>query len=229
MQPPAGTDSVAFDFQALGERERYKLMIGTIVPRPIALVTTVDPQGRVNAAPFSFFNCLSADPPILALGVENHADMSFKDTARNIRLTEVFTVNIVSHAIAEAMHVCAVNFPPEQDELAAAGFTARPGVKVASPWIGEAPAAFECRRHLTLELGKSRQIILGEILYAHYRADVIDAERLRIDPARLDAIARLGGSTCATIRDRFDMPTPTLAQWQQLVPAGEAGGGSARE
>lgn len=216
------TQSVAFDFRSLSERERYKLMIGTIVPRPIALVTTVDPQGTVNAAPFSFFNCLSADPPILALGVENHGDMSFKDTALNIRLTEVFTVNIVSHAIAEAMHVCAVNFPPGTDELAAAGFTAAPGVKVASPWIREAPAAFECRRHLTLELGKSRQIILGEIVYAHYRADVVDAERLRIDPARLDAIARLGGSTCSTIRDRFDMPTPTLAQWHEWARVGES-------
>jgi len=216
------TQSVAFDFRALSERERYKLMIGTIVPRPIALVTTVDPQGRVNAAPFSFFNCLSADPPILALGVENHADMSFKDTAANIRLTEVFTVNIVSHALAEGMHVCAVEFPPDTDELAAAGFTAAPGVKVASPWIREAPAAFECRRHLTLELGKSRQIILGEIVYAHYRADVVDPERLRVDPERLDAIARLGGSTCSTIRDRFNMPTPTLAQWQELSRAGES-------
>ncbi|QJP17515.1 flavin reductase family protein [Starkeya sp. ORNL1] len=207
------TGTVAFDFRALSERERYKLMIGTIVPRPIALVTTVDAEGRVNAAPFSFFNCLSADPPILALGVENHPDMSFKDTALNIRLTEVFTVNIVSHAIAEAMHVCAVGFPPGTDELGAAGLTAMPGAKVASPWIREAPAAFECRRHLTLELGKSRQIILGEIVYAHYRADVVDAERFRVDPAGLDAIARLGGSTCATIRDRFDMPTPTLAEW----------------
>ncbi|MCK0206472.1 flavin reductase family protein [Starkeya koreensis] len=207
------TDSVAFDFRALGERERYKLMIGTIVPRPIALVTTVDPQGRVNAAPFSFFNCLSADPPILALGVENHADMSFKDTALNIRLTEVFTVNIVSHAIAESMHLCAADFPPGADELSAAGFTPVPGVKVASPWIKEAPAALECRRHLTLELGRSRQIILGEIVYAHYRSDVVDTERLRIDPARLDAIARLGGSVCSTIRDRFEMPTPSFAEW----------------
>jgi flavin reductase (DIM6/NTAB) family NADH-FMN oxidoreductase RutF len=96
------------------------------VPRPIALVTTVDPQGRVNAAPFSFFNCLSADPPILALGVENHPDMRFKDTGLNIRLTEVFTVNIVSRAIAEAMHVCAVPFAPDADELKAAGLTAMP-------------------------------------------------------------------------------------------------------
>jgi flavin reductase (DIM6/NTAB) family NADH-FMN oxidoreductase RutF len=204
---------VTFDFRALSAREKYKLMIGTVVPRPIALVTTVDPQGRVNAAPFSFFNCLSADPPILALGVENHPDMRFKDTGLNIRLTEVFTVNIVSHAIAGAMHLCAVPFPPEHDELQAAGLTAMPGERVASPWIKEAPAAFECRRHVTLELGKSREIILGEVLFAHYHSDVIDADRMRIDLARLDAIARLGGNTCCTIRDRFEMLTPTLDEY----------------
>jgi flavin reductase (DIM6/NTAB) family NADH-FMN oxidoreductase RutF len=205
---------VTFDFRELSAREKYKLMIGTVVPRPIALVTTVDLQGRVNAAQFSFFNCLSADPPILALGVENHPDMRFKDTGLNIRLTEVFTVNIVSHAIAQAMHVCGVSFPPERDELKAAGLTAMPGKTVASPWIKEAPAAFECRRHITLELGKSRQIIMGEILFAHYHSDVLDADRLHIDPAKLDAIARLGGNTCSTIRDRFEMVTPTLADFQ---------------
>ncbi|MGQ9367892.1 flavin reductase family protein [Azospirillum sp. ST 5-10] len=207
------TDTVDFDFRALSARERYKLMIGTVVPRPIALVTTVDPDGRVNAAPFSFFNCLSADPPILALGVENHPDMSFKDTARNIRLTEVFTVNIVSMAIAEAMHVCAVGFPPGTDELRQAGLTAVPGTAVASPWIREAPAAFECRRTMTLELGRSRQIILGEIVHAHYRAGVVDPERLLVDPAGLDAIARLGGDVCSTTRDRFEMRTPDLTHW----------------
>jgi flavin reductase (DIM6/NTAB) family NADH-FMN oxidoreductase RutF len=214
MDAMSAPDDVTFDFKTLSARDRYKLMIGTVVPRPIALVTTVSPEGRINAAPFSFFNCLSADPPILALGVENHPDMSFKDTALNIRLTEVFTVNIVSHEIAEAMHLCAVPFPSDHDELHAAGLTAIPGTAVASPWIREAPAAFECRRHVTLELGKSRQIILGEIVYAHYHSDVIDTERMRIDPAKLDAIARLGGNTCSTIRDRFEMLTPTLAEYQ---------------
>ena len=214
---PDTADAVTFDFRTLSARDRYKLLIGTVVPRPIALVTTVDPQGRINAAPFSFFNCLSADPPILALGVENHPDMSFKDTALNVRLTEVFTVNIVSHAIAEAMHVCAVPFRGGHDELKVAGLTAMPGTVVASPWIKEAPASFECRRHLTLELGKSRQIILGEIVFAHYQRDVIDTERLHIDPAKLDAIARLGGNTCATIRDRFEMLTPTLADFPPLA------------
>ena len=217
MDAAAAPDDVTFDFRNLSARDRYKLMIGTVVPRPIALVTTVSPEGHINAAPFSFFNCLSADPPILALGVENHPDMAFKDTALNIRLTEVFTVNIVSHEIAEAMHVCSVPFPSGQDELQAAGLTAMPGSAVASPWIKEAPASFECRRHITLELGKSRQIIMGEIVFAHYHADVIDTERMRIDPAKLDAIARLGGNTCSTIRDRFEMLTPTLAEYQASV------------
>ncbi|WHO74895.1 flavin reductase family protein [Rhizobium sp. BT03] len=202
--------AVSFDFTELSERERYKLMIGTIIPRPIALVTTVDEHGRINAAPFSFFNCLSADPPILAIGVENNADMSFKDTGHNIRMTEVFTVNIVSFAIAEAMHVCGSKYPRGVDELKEAGLTAVPGEKVASPWIAEAPAAFECRRHVTLELGRSRQIVMGEIVYAHYRDGVVDPERLHVDPAAVDAIARLGGDTCATIRDRFEMLTPKL-------------------
>jgi flavin reductase (DIM6/NTAB) family NADH-FMN oxidoreductase RutF len=209
-QRPGSTD---FDFRKLSANERYKLMIGTIVPRPIALVTTVDLQGRVNAAPFSFFNCLSHDPPILALGVENKPDMSFKDTAGNIRLTEVFAVNIVSRAIAEAMHICAIGFPLGVNELAEAGLTAVPGNLIAAPHIAEAPAAFECRRHTTLEIGKSRQIILGEIVFAHYHNDVVDAGRLRVDPAKLDAVARLGGATCSTIRDRFDMPTPSLDEW----------------
>ncbi|MFB2552429.1 flavin reductase family protein [Ensifer soli] len=206
---PAAGDRTAFDFSALGARERYKLMIGTIIPRPIALVTTVDEEGRVNAAPFSFFNCLSADPPILALGVENNPDMSFKHTGHNIRMTEVFTVNIVSFAIAEAMHVCAAKFPRGVDELKEAGLTAVPGTRIAAPYIREAPAAFECRRHVTLELGRSRQIILGEILFAHYTEGIVD-EALHVDPSGIDAIARLGGDTCATIRDRFDMATPRL-------------------
>jgi flavin reductase (DIM6/NTAB) family NADH-FMN oxidoreductase RutF len=198
-----------FDFTQLSARDRYKLMIGAVIPRPIALVTTVDEHGRMNAAPFSFFNCLSADPPILALGVENNPDMSFKDTGHNIRMTEVFTVNIVSVAIAEAMHICGAKYPRGTDEMAQAGLTAMPGKKVASPWILEAPAAFECRRHVTLELGKSRQIILGEIVYARFQEGAVD-EHLHVDPNIIDSIGRLGGDTCSTIRDRFEMLTPKL-------------------
>jgi flavin reductase (DIM6/NTAB) family NADH-FMN oxidoreductase RutF len=108
------------------------------------------------------------------------------------------------------MHICGAKYPRGVDELKEAGLTAMPGVKVASPWVEEAPAAFECRRHITLELGKSRQIIMGEIVYAHYRDGVVDPERLHVDPAMVDAVARLGGDTCSTVRDRFEMLTPKL-------------------
>lgn len=205
-------DTVTFDFAALSGRERYKLLIGAVVPRPIALVTSIDAQGRVNAAPFSFFNCLSADPAILALGVEYRPSGAQKDTGRNIRETLAFTVNIVSEALLPGMTICAVPFPPGTDELAEAGLTARPGVKVPCPWIAEAPAAFECRHHTTLGIGNSREIILGEVLYAHFREGIVD-DRLHVDPAALDAVGRMGGHGYATTRERFDLPTMTLEEF----------------
>jgi flavin reductase (DIM6/NTAB) family NADH-FMN oxidoreductase RutF len=205
---------VTFDFAALTPRERYKLLIGAVVPRPIALVTTVDANGVVNAAPFSFFNCLSADPAILALGVEYRPTGGQKDTGRNVRDTLAFTVNIVSDALVEGMNICATPFEPGVDELEQAGLTAMPGVKVPCPWIGQAPAAFECRHHTSLGIGNSREIILGEVVYAHFRADTIDANRHYVDPVALDAIGRMGGQGYATTRDYFDLPTMPVATWQ---------------
>jgi flavin reductase (DIM6/NTAB) family NADH-FMN oxidoreductase RutF len=214
-----GEDAVAFDFAALSPRERYKLLIGSVVPRPIALVTSIDLEGRINAAPFSFFNCLSADPAILALGVENHADMSFKDTGRNVRLTGEFTVHIVDDALAEAMNVCAVAFAPDIDELREAGLTAVPGTTVSCPRIAEAVAAFECRRYLTLEVGRSREIILGEVQAAFFRPGLVD-ERLHVDATGLDAIGRMGGHGYARTRDLFDLETPRPEDWRRSRSAG---------
>lgn len=207
-----GDGRTGFDFRSLGPRERYKLLIGTVVPRPIAWITTVDPNGRVNAAPFSFFNVLTADPPILAVGIENHADMRMKDTAENIRLTEQFTVNIVDMKTVEAMDNTAIAFPPEVNEVEAAGLATRPGVSVISPWIAEAPVALECRRHMTLSLGRSREIVLGEVLHLHMRADLVN-DRLHVDQAGLDAVGRMGGHSYSSTRDLFDLVTPSLAQW----------------
>ena len=130
---PADAEIVTFDFAALTPRERYKLLIGAVVPRPIALVTTIDANGVVNAAPFSFFNCLSADPGILALGVEYRQTGGQKDTGRNVRETLAFTVNIVSDALLDGLNACAVPFEPGTDELAEAGLSAMPGVKVPCP------------------------------------------------------------------------------------------------
>lgn len=211
------TETTGFDFAALTPRERYKLLIGTVVPRPIALVTTASPEGRANAAPFSFFNCLSADPAIVALGVEIRADGSPKDTGRNIRQTGCFTVNIVSDALVEAMNVCAVPFGPEVDELERAGLAMLPGTAVASPRIALAPAALECRLHSFLEIGSSREIILGEVVHAHIRADAVNAQ-LHIDPKLIDAVGRMGGHGYASTRDYFDLPTLSLDAFEAGTP-----------
>ncbi len=212
---------LSFDFQQLSAREKYKILIGSVVPRPIALVTTVDADGRANAAPFSFFNALSADPPILALGVENYSDLSPKDTTLNIRQNQEFTVNIVSDALVEAMNVCAVPFEPGFDELVAAGLTAIPGTRVGCPRIGEAPVALECRRMMALSIGQSREIILGEVLMAHVRDDLIDPATLYIDQLGLDAIGRMGGHGYARTREYFDLPTRSLKQWMETPGGGE--------
>lgn len=211
---PADQATVTFEFARLTPRERYKLLIGAVVPRPIALVTTISAAGEVNAAPFSFFNCLSADPAILALGVEFRPGGAQKDTGRNIRETLAFSVNIVSDAILEAMNVCAVPFAPGFDELAAAGLTAAPGMQVPCPRIVEAPVTFECRHHTTLGIGNSREIILGEVVYAHFRADTVNPANLHVDAAALDAIGRMGGHGYASTRDHFDLPTMSVEQWQ---------------
>jgi len=208
------TDKIGFDFAALSARDRYKLLIGAVVPRPIALVTTIDRAGRINAAPFSFFNCLSADPAILALGVEYRPSGPQKDTGRNVRETLAFTVNIVSDAILEAMNICAVPFSPGIDELHQAGLTSSAGFKVPCPFITEAPVAFECRHHTTLGIGNSREIILGEVVYAHLRADTVNAANLHVDPFALDAVGRMGGQGYASTRDYFDLPTMSVEQWQ---------------
>lgn len=212
---------LSFDFQQLSAREKYKILIGSVVPRPIALVTTIDAEGRANAAPFSFFNALSADPPILALGLENYSDLSPKDTTLNIRQNQEFTVNIVSDALVEAMNVCAVPFEPGFDELVAAGLTAIPGTRVGCPRIGEAPVALECRRMMALSIGQSREIILGEVLMAHVRDDLIDPATLYIDQLGLDAIGRMGGHGYSRTREYFDLPTRSLKQWMETPGAGQ--------
>lgn len=203
-----------FDFAQLSPRDRYKLLIGTVIPRPIAFVTTVDESGRANAAPYSFFNCLSADPAIVAIGVENKADMRFKDTAYNVRVTEEFTVNLVDVAMTEAMNVCAVPFPPDVDELAVSGLTAIPGTHVKCPRIAEAPASLECRRFMTLSVGKSREIILGEVLAAFVREGAVDPKTKYVDAKQMDVIGRLGGHGYSRTRDIFDLPTMSLSEWE---------------
>jgi flavin reductase (DIM6/NTAB) family NADH-FMN oxidoreductase RutF len=209
------TGHVHFDFAELTERQRYKLLIGTVIPRPIAFVTTIGRDGRANAGPFSFFNVLTHDPAIVAIGVENYADMRFKDTSRNIRETEEFTVHICDDALVEKMEICAIKFGPEVDELREAGLTTVPGTMVRSPRIVEAPAALECRRYMTLEVGKAREIILGQVVGLYIRADAVDMDTLHIDQLKIDAVGRLGGHAYARTRDQFDIKTLGVEEWER--------------
>ncbi|MCF4164266.1 flavin reductase family protein [Zavarzinia compransoris] len=202
----------SFDFADLAGRDQYKLLIGTVVPRPIAWVTTVDGSGRVNAAPFSFFNVLSSEPAIVALGLDLKADGTAKDTTRNIRETGEFTVNIVSNALVEAMTVCAIPFPHGTEELAEAGLTTAPGLKLRCPYIKEARAALECRLFQDIALPTGRAIILGEVVAAHVD-DCILTERLHVDAHGLDAVGRMGGEAYASTRYLFDLKRLTVEGW----------------
>ena len=176
-----------------------------MVPRPIALVTTRDRDGRDNAAPFSFFNVLAEEPPLIVLGIGVNVRGGTKDTTRNIRDGGEFVVNLVDEPMAEAMNICAVDFPPEVDEIEVAGFDLTPSELVGPARIAEAPVAMECRRHVMLQPGPGRHIILGEVLVMHVAEGVIDPATFRVDRDAYAPIGRLFGSGYCRTGDRFEI------------------------
>jgi flavin reductase (DIM6/NTAB) family NADH-FMN oxidoreductase RutF len=204
-----------FDFETLATQDRYKLLVSTVVPRPIAWVVTQDTQGRLNAAPYSFFNVFSADPPVVVFGIGGRKPGNVKDTGQNIRETGQFTVCLVNQATAEPMNITAIDFPPEVDELAEAKLTTLPSTKVKPPRIAESPVAFECERFLIVELNTDRALVLGRVVAMHVRDDcVLDAKRCHIDTPKLDLIGRMhGGGWYTRTTDRFEMPRIPLEAW----------------
>ena len=203
-----------FDCKSLTPRENYKLLISTVVPRPIAFVTTRGADGKVNAAPFSFFNAMDFDPPIIVLGLEARPDGQLKDTATNIQASGEFVVNIVDNALAERMNICAIDFEPDVSEPLQADLELLESVGVSPPRIAASPVSMECEKLVALELRNARHIVLGEARHFHIRDDiVIDREKLYLDLGRLDAIGRLNASGYTTTRDRFDMPRIAVDQW----------------
>lgn len=183
-----------FEIERIPSSHVYKLLIGLVVPRPIALVTSMDEEGRLNAAPFSAYNYVCTDPPILALGVTNRPGQPYipKDTARNIRRTGEFVVNVVTEDIAEKMNICATDFPPELSEVELAGFTTTPSQLVKPPRLAEAHAALECREHTTLEIGRSR-IILGRVVSMFVEDRFVDPTGPYIKSDQMHAIGRMNG------------------------------------
>jgi flavin reductase (DIM6/NTAB) family NADH-FMN oxidoreductase RutF len=201
-------------FADLDPRDRYKLLCATIVPRPIALVTTVGAAGLVNAAPFSFFNVFSEDPPLVVLGLQHKPANALKDTTRNIAASGVFVVNLVDEALAEAMNVCAMDVPPEVSEIDAAGLDLLPGIDVPVPRIASAPFALECRRTVSLAFGPGRELLVGEVLRLHGREGLIDPERLRVSDG-YQPVGRLFGDSYTRQRDRFEMRRETYSEWRE--------------
>jgi flavin reductase (DIM6/NTAB) family NADH-FMN oxidoreductase RutF len=187
----------------------YAILVNLVTPRPIALVTTVDPQGRVNAAPFSFFNVMGDEPPIVAFAPGDRPDGSPKDTARNIRDTHEFVVNIVDEGIVEAMNQCAAALPPGESELGRAGLTEAASVAVRPPRIAEAPASLECAEWGTLQIGANR-LVIGVVKRVHVRDDLYDPATRRIRGEQLKTVGRMASPHwyCWT-RERFELVRPS--------------------
>jgi flavin reductase (DIM6/NTAB) family NADH-FMN oxidoreductase RutF len=206
-----------FDFATLPAKERYKLLVSTVVPRPIAWIVSQDLNGQLNAAPFSFFNAFAGDPPVVGIGIGSHDPGRPKDTRRNIRDTKQFVVNLVSEENAEAMNVTAIEFEPGVSELLEAGLTTVPCVHVKPPRIAESPASMECELLQIIELGPETGLVLGRVLAMHVREDcVIDPARHHLDTPKLKLIGRMHGSGWyARTSDLFSMDRISRGAWKQ--------------
>jgi flavin reductase (DIM6/NTAB) family NADH-FMN oxidoreductase RutF len=196
------------DLEGKHSGRAYAILVSLVVPRPIAWVTTVNRDGDVNAAPFSFFNVLGASPPIVGICPGDRDDGTPKDTARNIRLTHEFVVNLVDEHLAEPMNRTAASVPYGTNELDAAGLTTRASSAVLPPRIAESPASLECKEWGTLQIGDNR-LIIGWVRRIHVRDELIDPETLRIRGELLHSIGRMASPHwyCRT-RDRFEMIRP---------------------
>lgn len=197
------------DFSTLAPRDRYKLLIGTVMPRPIALVTTQSAQGVLNAAPFSFFNVFSEDPALAVLGLEARRDNDkLKDTTANIEATGELVINLVDRAIAEPMVACAASLGAEQDELAYAGLTPLPSRKVSVPGIAEAPVRLECALFELRRITARRHLCLAEVRALSARDGLIDPKTLHVDLDSYRPIGRLMGDRYAELGEVFDLAIP---------------------
>src|SRR5690606_23488374 len=196
-----------FDLERLAATDVYKLLTATIVPRPIAWVVTCSPDGQLNAAPFSFFNMFSAEPPLVAIGIGSR-DGFPKDTARNINLTGQFVVNLVTVNSMHQMNVTAIDFGPDVSEVQVAELETLPSARVGPPRLAASPVHLECERMVSLEVGLGRTIVIGRVLVVHVNDEaVLDAGRCHIDTPALGLVGRMhGAGWYARTTDLVQMP-----------------------
>lgn len=212
-----------FDFTQLPPQDRYRLLTNFVGPRPIALVTTRSEAGHSNAAPMSFFNVFSQDPPIVILGVQTRGDGHEKDTLVNIRRTGQFCVNMVDMELAEAMILCGINFAPDVDEPAFAGLDTAPCRQIDARYIARTPCAMECRVERIIDFPR-RAIILGEVVEMTVRDDCMDAQGRYVNPEVYQPIARLHADNYIVADRQFELLKPAgAAEWEaaQLTPKAE--------
>lgn len=206
---------MTFKVSDFKDRDCYKLLTAIIVPRPIALVSSLNSAGQVNAAPFSFFNIFADEPPTIVLGISWRADTSLKDTTANIRRTGEFVVNMVDEALAQTMNDTAIDFPPDVSETEALDIELSTSKLVKVPRIKAAPFALECRKMVGLSFSESREILLGEIVAIHAREGLVDTKRMHVNPEHYRPIGRLSGNRYARQGEVFEMKRPTYDGWLQ--------------
>jgi flavin reductase (DIM6/NTAB) family NADH-FMN oxidoreductase RutF len=190
----------------LPELERYKLLIGLVIPRPIAWISTVNDKGVANCAPFSFFNVFSEEPPLCMVSFNLRSDNELKHTLKNIRRSGEFVVNLADESTANQMHLSSLEYPEEESEFDKVGLTPAPCLRVQHPRIAEAAASFECRVERRLEFGHAREFVIGEMLVVHARDGIIDPKTKRISETLYKPVGRLYGNRYATVRQRFALP-----------------------
>ena len=198
------------DVAALSRNQCYKILTSLVVPRPIALVTTLTEGGIVNAAPFSFFNAIGDDPPIVMISADARTDGETKHTVRNILTNKQFVVNLVDEAIAEKMHGSAVEAPSDMSEIDLVGFTTAASKRIAPPRIAESPVSFECELHTELSFN-ARQLLIGQIVWIHTRDGILDPTTLRRLPDAYRPIGRLYANRYCRTRDEFALDNSRYA------------------
>jgi flavin reductase (DIM6/NTAB) family NADH-FMN oxidoreductase RutF len=213
--------ALEFDLTQMSVRDCYKLVCGIVVPRPIALVTSVDPQGRINAAPFSFFNVFSDDPVLIVLGLQHKNDGTPKDTTRNLAAARHFVVNMVDEALAPVMNDCAIDFPADVSEIDALGIATLPGVSIPVPRIAAAPFALECRKTVSLAFSATRELLIGEVVRIHARAGLVDPQTLHTDAHAYRPIGRLAGFQYGRQGEVFDMQRESYEAWAMRSRGGQ--------
>ena len=198
---------VVFDLGDTHSSDRYKLLSGLVVPRPIGWIGTRRPDGSNNLAPFSFFNVVSSNPPVVIFSAGSHSDRP-KDSAAFAESSGEFTVNIVSEDVVEAMSITSGSFTADDDEFTLAGLTPQRGKTVDAPLVVESPANLECRVNQVISIGETgrTRLVVGDVLAIHVDESVLDGTR--IDSDALRAVGRMSGNTYINTRDRFEVGRP---------------------